>query len=95
MLNSPLQALKPSPALGRQTLNSFFLCLLNFFYRSRAKKLLKKPIYRTSFQMFREFAMLEAALAQKMQPAEKILTATILGARASGKTHMEKFENLL
>lgn len=43
--------------------------------------------------MFREFAMLEAALAQKMQPAEKILTATILGARASGKTRMEKFEN--
>jgi hypothetical protein len=37
--------------------------------------------------MFREFAMLEAALAQKMQPAEKILTATIQGARASGEAH--------
>jgi hypothetical protein len=38
--------------------------------------------------MFREFAMLEAALAQKIQPAEKILTATIQGARASGEVQI-------
>jgi len=46
---------------------------------------LKKPIYRTSFQIFKDFAMLDAALAQNMQPAEKILMATIQAARATGK----------
>ncbi|XP_059485224.1 nuclear exosome regulator NRDE2 [Neocloeon triangulifer] len=54
------------------------------YMRSRAKKLLKKPNYRTSFQMFREFAMLDAALSESMKPAEKILSATIYAARASG-----------
>ncbi|XP_065347383.1 nuclear exosome regulator NRDE2 [Cloeon dipterum] len=54
------------------------------YMRSRAKKLLKKPNYRTAFQLFRDFAMLDAALSESLQPADKILSATIQASRASG-----------